>query len=217
MKLPETAMPRIPLLPEAGLTPEQQEVYDKVFAGPRGAVVGPLRAALHSPQLADRWQALGEYLRYRTSLGRRFSELAIIITGRFWNSQVEWAIHSEVALRAGLGADIIEAIRCARPPSFRNPAEAAIYDYVTQLLQFGTVDGEIHKTVHALLGTVGVVELTALIGYYTMVAMTLNAHQLPVPDGGAQQLLEAWSGPGLQPPTPLPARIPVEAGGPEVR
>ena len=113
------AMSRIPLVDSEDLTPEQRQVYDTVVAGPRGTVVGPLRVALHSPELADRWQKLGEHLRYRTSLAVRQSELAIITVARHWNSNVEWSIHAEVALGAGLDPAVIDAIRHARPPVFR--------------------------------------------------------------------------------------------------
>ena len=79
-------MPRIPLPPVEELNPEQRQVYDAVVAGPRGVVRGPMRAALHNAELADKWQQLGELLRYRTSLPPRLSELAILVTARHWTA-----------------------------------------------------------------------------------------------------------------------------------
>src|SRR5690349_11205781 len=81
---------------------EQRRVHDKVVSGRRGKIVGPLRAALHSPELADRWQALGEFLRYNTSLTPRLSELAILVTGRACQSPFEWYAHRAEALKAGV-------------------------------------------------------------------------------------------------------------------
>ncbi len=175
-------MARIPLLPDGGLTPEQQVVYDRIVSGPRGRVVGPLRAALHSPELAERWQSFGEILRYGSSLTLRHSELAILICGRYWNSPLEWFIHSEIGMRAGLSNDLLAAMRAAKPPSFENETDAAIYEYSRQLVEFGHVDDAAYDVARRLLSDVGLVELTAIVGYYSMVAMTLNAHHVPLPD-----------------------------------
>jgi 4-carboxymuconolactone decarboxylase len=195
-----TAMPRIPLVDSEDLTPAQRQVYDTIVAGPRGTVVGPLRAALHSPELADRWQKLGEYLRYRTALTVRQSELAIIAVARHWNSDLEWSIHVEVALGAGLDPAVVDAIRHARSPVFTDPTEALIYEYTRQLLAHGQVADEVYADLYASFTEVQMVELTALVGYYTMVAMTLNAHAIPSPTGGGQL-------PQASPPSHGPARV----------
>ena len=78
----------------------QRAVWDSVVAGPRGRVIGPLRAAIHAPDLARAWSSLGEALRFGTSLGKRLSELAIIVTGRRWSAQVEWFVHAQAAADA---------------------------------------------------------------------------------------------------------------------
>ena len=111
-------MPRIPLFSTDSMTPEQERVYDEIVNGPRGQLVGPLRASLHNPALADRWQKFGEILRYDTSLPPRLNELAILVTARRWNAQLEWHIHAPVAVEAGLAADAVEALRRALPPEF---------------------------------------------------------------------------------------------------
>lgn len=181
-------MARIPLPTPEAMTPDQRNVYEKIIAGPREAFVGPLRAALHCPELADRWQKLGVLLRYQTSLPARLSELAILVTARRWNSQLEWYIHADAARKVNLPEPIIEAIREAHSPEFEDPDDAAIYEYAREMQVSGQVSEPIYMRVLAKLGIAGVVELTALIGYYTMVSMTLNAHEIPLPDG-AQALL----------------------------
>ena len=197
---------RIPLLGSEGLTPAQRRVYDKVVAGPRGAVVGPLRAALHNPELADRWSELGEQLRYHTSLLERQSELAIIVVARHWNSDTEWAIHSEIGRNAGLSDDLIETIRLARPPRFDDPIDALIYDFTRQLLSAGQVSDEVYSRLYAAFDAVRMVELTALVGYYTMVAMSLNAHHIPIPPNtgsGLPRVAADAAVTALPPPLPL--------------
>jgi 4-carboxymuconolactone decarboxylase len=180
------------------MTPEQRSVYEKIIAGSREAFSGPLRAALHCPELADRWQNLGALLRYQTSLPTRLSELAILVTARRWNSQLEWFVHADAARKATLPEPIIAAIRQGHSPEFEDPDEAAVYEYAREIQGSGQVSESVYAKVLAKLGIAGIVELTALIGYYTMVSMTLNAHEIPLPDG-AQALLMPVASPARSP------------------
>lgn len=195
-------MPRIPLpsTREDLADDAQRAVWDGVVAGPRGRVIGPLRAAIHAPHLARAWSALGESLRFGTSLGKRLSELAIIVTGRRWSAQVEWFVHAQAAADAGLEPAIIEAIRDGVSPRFSEAADALVYDYARLLLRDGAVPAALHAQVTERFGVTGVVELTALVGYYSMVAMTLNAHDVPLPDGATPPLTAPPQGLFDQPP-----------------
>jgi 4-carboxymuconolactone decarboxylase len=183
------------------MTAEQRDVHDEIVTGVRGRLIGPLRAVIHSPDLARRWSRLGEYLRFSTILPKKLNELAIIVTGRRWNAQLEFHIHSEAAKVAGLDAACIEAIRLAQTPVFADDSEAEVYEFARQLQQTGTVEPSVHAAVTARWGERGVVELTGVIGYYTMVSMTLNAHEIPLPDGARPPLAPPPDG-GL---TTLPA------------
>ena len=176
-------MARIPLPSPEEMTPEQQRIYAAVVAGPRGQVIGPLRAAIHSPQLAERWSELGEFLRYGMSIPARQTELAIIVTGRRWTSQIEWWVHARAAIDASLAPAVVEAIRNCAAPRFDCSDDAAVYEFTRQLQQTGQPDLKTYGAIHERWGVRGVVELTALIGYYTMVAMTLSAHDIPLPEG----------------------------------
>lgn len=188
-------MARISLPAREDMTAEQQSVYDSVVSGPRGVIVGPLRAAIHNPELAGRWSALGEVLRFSTTLPKRLSELAILVTGRRWTSQVEFLIHARAAADAGLAESVIEAIRKANSPVLDRQA-LEVYEFARQLQETGQVPLVAYKAIVAQWGERGVVELTALIGYYTMVSMTLNAHDIPLPNG-EQPALPRISGPAL--------------------
>jgi 4-carboxymuconolactone decarboxylase len=179
---------RIPLPSPAELSPEQRRVYDTIIAGPRGAVRGPLRAAIHNPELADKWQQLGELLRYRTSLPPRLSELAILVTARHFDCQFEWFAHELPALEAGLERLTVEAIRDSTPVTGLKADELVIFEYSAQLHARHFLEDSLYGKALSLLGVVGVVELSALLGYYAMVAMTLNAHEVPLPDGVAPPL-----------------------------
>jgi 4-carboxymuconolactone decarboxylase len=178
------------------MTPEQRSVHDEVVSGVRGRLVGPLRAVIHSPDLARHWSRLGEYLRFSTCLPKKLNELVIIVTGRRWNSQLEFLIHAEAAIAAGLDPACVEAIRVGETPAFADEAEAEVYEFARLLQQTGTVDAPVHAAVTKRWGAQGVVELTGVIGYYTMVSMTLNAHEIQIP-ADAKPPLSPVNGSGL--------------------
>ena len=186
--------PRIPLPGREALDEAQRRVWDIVVSGPRGQVIGPLRAAIHNADLAARWSALGEALRFSTSLPKRLSELAICVTGRRWSSQVEWFVHARAAEQAGIAPAILDAIRDGRAPVFAAPDEALIYEFARCLQLNGSVPDATYNATRDSFGVKGVVELTALIGYYTMVSMTLNAHRIPLPDGAVEPLIAPETG-----------------------
>jgi 4-carboxymuconolactone decarboxylase len=165
------------------MTAEQRRVYDAVASGPRGIVQGPLLAALHRPELADKWQQLGELLRYRTSLPPPLAEIAILVTAQRSRCQLEWHLHEGFAEKAGVPRVVIDDIHAGRRPTSAEPQMLAIHDYAAELQERRAVSEATYQRVLDDWGVIGVVELTALIGYYTMVAMTLNAHEFPLPAG----------------------------------
>jgi 4-carboxymuconolactone decarboxylase len=183
-------MPRIPLVDPQNLTPEQKRVYDAATGLPNreGSLPPPYQFALHCPELTDKWQQLGELLRYRTSLPRRLSELAILITARHWTCQYEWYAHEPCARAGGVADSVIEAIRTGVRPAFAQPDEQALYEFVTELYRRRSVSESAHKRLLDALGVKGIVELLALLGHYNMIAMTLNANEYGLPPGVAPPL-----------------------------
>ena len=179
---------RLPLPRVESLSAAQRRVYDTIESGPRGTVPELFMALLHNAALADRVQSLGALLRYETGLEPRLSELAILAVARHWSCQYEWHWHAPEAARAGLPDAVIEAIAQRRPPPLTAPDESAVYDFSCELQANRAVSDETYDQALDLLGPAGVVELTALNGYYAMIAMTLNEHRVPLPDGAAAQL-----------------------------
>jgi 4-carboxymuconolactone decarboxylase len=179
-------MSRVPHLDPDRLAPEQRKVYDAIVAGPRGRVVGPLLVWLSSPGLADRAQALGAFCRFGTSLLPRLSELAILVTGAHWQAAFEWHEHAPIALKAGLDASTIEAIRVGRPPNLTKSDEAAVYAFAKELLDTRKVSAATYERAAAEVGLTAVVELVGILGYYSLVSMTINAFEVPPPDGAPQ-------------------------------
>ncbi len=181
-------MPRIPLVSEASMTDAQRRVYEAMLHGPRRSPpVGPLAAAMHRPDLAEAWSALGLVLRFNSSLLPRSREFVILLVGRFWGCQFEWFSHEAEARKAGLSAETIETLRHGRA-TFAAPDEQAIHDYAIELLRDHHAGDATYQPVLAAYGPAGIVELTALIGYYSMVALTLNAHEIGPPEGAEPPL-----------------------------
>jgi 4-carboxymuconolactone decarboxylase len=171
-----------PLAPE-NMNPEQKRVYDDIASGPRGGVRGPFTALLHSPKLADCVQHLGAYVRYDCSVPQKLRELAILITARHWMAPYEWYAHEPHARKAGLSEEIIDAVRAGNRPSFTEPAEEAVYDFVTELYATHRVSDGKYSAVVAALGEEGAVDLTGLLGHYGVISMTLKVFEIPLPDG----------------------------------
>jgi 4-carboxymuconolactone decarboxylase len=180
--------PRLPTPTPEAMTPAQQKVVDAILNGPRGSLSGPFRAWLHSPELADRLQHVGAYVRFDNVLPRHLSEFAILITARHWTAQLEWHLHHPMALAAGLDPALAAAVAEDREPASLQPDERAIYDFATQLHRSGQVDDAAYDAVRTLFGEQGVVDLIGVCGYYTIVAMTLNVAQVALPPGEALPL-----------------------------
>jgi 4-carboxymuconolactone decarboxylase len=176
-------MARVPEVEPDKLNAEQRKVYDAIAGGPRGAVRGPFLALLHVPELASRISQLGELIRYDTSLGRKLSELAIITTARAARCQYEWHVHAKIAAESGLSAASIEAIRTGKDPAFTDANERVVYQFVHELASSHRVSDATYAAVIKAFGTVGAVELAGMVGYYSMIAATLNAHAIDPPPG----------------------------------
>lgn len=174
-------------LPEV-LTPEQAEVVAEVVAGKRGKVPGPMIGWLPNPELARRAQHLGALLRFETSLEPVLSELAILICGRHWTSHHEWTAHKRIALEAGVDPQTVGDIAARRPPYLRNEREAAVYAVAQTLLAQTKIDDALYARGIAVLGERGMVDLVGILGYYSMVALTLNAFELGLPEAYATDL-----------------------------
>ncbi len=179
-------MTRPPVLDETNLTAEQRVIFDIIRSGPRGVVEGPLRVWLQSPALADPAQRLGAFCRYGTRLEPRLSELAIITVGAYWQAGFEWYVHATIAARAGISGDVIEAIKTGSEPVFVKADEQAVYQFTRELLTRHSVSDATYNTAQDLFGAAACVELVGILGYYTLISMTINAFRVPVPQGAAE-------------------------------
>lgn len=175
--------PRFTTLDVSILSDAQRAVVDEVRRGRRGTVPANVLAWLPNPELARRAAALGELVRYETALPPRWSELAILVVARRWSCDYEWAVHVAEAGRAGLEVAIIDAIGRDEVAPALAGLDAIVHAFVRELVTTGRVSDQRYDDALEALGEVVVVDLIGLVGYYTLVAFTLNAREVAPPEG----------------------------------
>lgn len=171
-------MARIPDLDVNTLTPDQSRVYKAIASGPRGGVQGPLAVWLHRPELADKAQQLGRYCRYDSSLPPRLSELAILVTARIWDAAFEWDAHEPPAREAGLGDAVITALANDETPAFTQTDESVVYRFARELNLKRNVSDSLYAEAEETLGCDALVDLVGVLGYYSLISMTINAFKV---------------------------------------
>jgi 4-carboxymuconolactone decarboxylase len=165
---------RLPPIAPASWTEAQRRVAEAMIAGPRGAVLAPFVPLLRSPELADHVQRLGEHLRYRSAIGVRLTELAILVTAAEWQQAVEWAIHAPIAEREGITPATIAALARRERPLALADDEAAVYDVCIELHRDHCISDNTWERAIAQFGEAGVVDLIGINGYYALLAMVMN-------------------------------------------
>lgn len=176
---------RLRPIAESELTDTQRELVAAIASGPRGKFSwgGPFGAWLHAPELGLIAQRLGAYCRYGTSLPPRLSEFAILVTAAHWRAQYEWHVHAPIAEKQGVAAATIAELKRGRVPSRAPKDERAMFGFLNELYRAKRVRTATYKTLEGLIGTQAMVELVGLAGYYTTVAMTLDAFEMALPEG----------------------------------
>jgi 4-carboxymuconolactone decarboxylase len=165
------------------MNPAQQRVVDQIIAGRRGRFGGPFQLLIRAPEICEHAAKLGEHLRWGTSLPDRLSELAIITTARFWRAQYEWFAHAPLAKEAGVPEAAIEAIRTGGTPLFAAADETLVYKIGSEIFATQRLTDESFRAAVAALGDAGLIEVIAIIGYYTLIGNTLNVFQVALPAG----------------------------------
>lgn len=181
MSVAALAQDRMPPIPADKLTPEQKKAVELLVATPRGNAgpTGPFIPLLRSPELMNRMQAVGEYLRFHNSLPQKLVEMGTLMAARESAQQYEWDVHYPLALKAGLAAETANAIADGRRPERMADDEALLYDFVTELLRNKSVSDPTYARMLAKFGEQGIVDTTSLVGYYSTAAMILNVARAP--------------------------------------
>ena len=174
-------MPRIPPVTRQRVNPELRNIFDRVSSGPGGVGTGPMSILKNSPELARRAIPLFEYVRNESSVPQRLRELAMLVTARMMDCPYIWNAHAALGRQAGLSDNLVDALRDRKPLPAAPADEAAVIAYGMELFQSRRVRQETFQAVLNLLGAQGLVELTTLLGFYTMLAFNANAVDLGLP------------------------------------
>lgn len=164
---------RVPSMAREILDAAGVAAFDEIRAS-RGRVSGPFSVLLHDPELARRVAAVGEVLRFAGSLPAPLREAAILTTAAQRHCLYEWRYHVSVARAVGVREDLIAHIDTGRP-AVLTEREASVIGYVIELCNEDRVSDSRYWALHDVLGTKVMVELSVLVGYYSMLACVLNA------------------------------------------
>jgi 4-carboxymuconolactone decarboxylase len=179
---------RMPAIAEADMTPEQRAAVD-AFREKRGQEPGgPFVPLVRSPAVLEAATHLGAYLRFDSALAMDLSELAIIITARRWSQNYEWGAHRKIAEKAGLSPDVSQAIGDGRRPEGMTGEQQIVYDFCTEVHANGQVCDVTYDKAKAAFGEQGVIDLTTICGYYSLLAMVMNVARTSLPDGAETEL-----------------------------
>ena len=173
---------RLPKIQPDEMSPRQREVGDRI-AGRRGAVRGPFQVWLHSPELCDRVEALGAFVRFESSLPLHLRELSLLMAARNWDAQYSWNAHVDKAVEAGIPLAAVEAIAAGRPAEFDRPEDQAFYEFCQELLTEHFVGDETFARALHHFGAQALVDAVGSLGNFTMLGMCLNAFQVDLQAG----------------------------------
>ena len=165
----------------ADLGPDERAIVQGAI-NKLGGPFGPRMPLLHSPEVAIAWSQLGRALK-KSELKDAWRELAILVVGQHWQADFEWHAHASRAATAGITPEQISAIKCGQIPAFDDKATSQVHAYCCELVHTKQVSDGTYDEARHLLGDKVLVELTALLGHFTNVAMTLNAHHVQLPPG----------------------------------
>jgi 4-carboxymuconolactone decarboxylase len=172
---------RMPPIPKDQWTDAQHKAATE-FAMMRGQeVFGPFAVMLRSPEVMLRAGAMGDYMRYRTSLPPALNELIILIVARHWSQPFEWYVHQPTALKAGLNPQIVAAVSKGRRPEGMSSDESIVYEFTTELLRLQNVNDATYAKAVERFGEHGVIDMVGVAGYYSFLSMMMNTARTAVP------------------------------------
>ena len=171
------------------MSAEQQQMTRAVLSGKRCNMQGPYNVLLRSPEVGHLAQEFGAHTRFNSSLPFALNELAILLVARDWTSQFVWWAHRQIAEDAGLPVALIQAISNQMPIPQNLPDDViAVFEFCKELIQIRKVSDSTFTQVVKHFGERGVVDLMATMSYYTLVCMSLNVDDYPLPDGVEPEL-----------------------------
>jgi len=183
MSWTKAASQRLPELTLAQLDDQQRPIAERILKFSRIGLSGPYHIWLRSPQAAKPIIDLMDYVRFQSAVPNRLREFSILIQGRLWRSQVEWSSHYQPAIKAGVSAETLAALRMNKRPSTMQPDEAAVYDFCMELFTKHAVSDQTYANLHKFMNDQQIVDLTLLQGLYVTAAATMAMADQGLPPG----------------------------------
>ena len=183
------------------MTPEQREVYERVLedrgktgakggfsvTNADGSLVGPWNAMVYSPLIGGLAERMGSFCRHQNACAPDLIEIGILVVGREWKSQFEWYVHEKLALKAGVSEEAIVGLRDGVSPEKIHgftEKQQLVYKYCFEFHEMKRVSDQTHSdALTAVGGERALVDLVFTMGFYHQISMTLNAFNVPLPDG----------------------------------
>jgi 4-carboxymuconolactone decarboxylase len=205
MARPPEMIVRLPKLDPEKMSPRQREVHDKI-AGKRGKVGAPYQVWLNSPELCERVEAVGAYLRWEAAIAPKYRELSLLIAARFFDAQYSWNAHTAAAIKEGIRPETLEAIAERRPPPFNDDEERVFFAFAMEILENHFVRQETFDAARKAFGEQGIVDIVGALGTFSMLAMLLNTFEAdlqkdvapPYPDIRGYARVKAAAGPAAR-------------------
>lgn len=177
------AEPRLPPVAPEAYDEAQKAALEDFIATRKVGFSGPWHVFIRSPELLTHAQRMGEYLRYRCTLSGRISEFVILLVARDWTQDYEFGTHRNHGLKAGLPEAVVAAVAEGRRPDGLDDELSIIWDFVTELQRARRVSDTTYARALARFGEKGVVDLAGIVGYYSLLALTMNVARVPPPEG----------------------------------
>jgi len=179
---------RLPPIPPEKMTAEQKKAVEEFVAARNAPVSGPFIPMLRSPEVMTRARAMGDFLRYKSSLPPRLSEFVILMTARQWTQQYEWNTHYDIAIKAGVKVEVAKAIAEGRRPEGLAEDEQILYDFCSELQHNRSVTDATYARMLSKFGETGIIDTAGIVGYYSFLAIMLNTARTP-PDPSSAPVL----------------------------
>jgi 4-carboxymuconolactone decarboxylase len=179
---------RLPPIPPEKMTAEQKKAVEEFVAARNAPVSGPFIPMLRSPEVMTRARAMGDFLRYKSSLPPHLSEFVILMTARQWTQQYEWNTHYDIAIKAGVKVEVAKAIAEGRRPEGLAEDEQILYDFCSELQHNRSVTDATYARMLSKFGETGIIDTAGIVGYYSFLAIMLNTARTP-PDPSSAPVL----------------------------
>ena len=184
-------MARLPAATRDSVPENQRDAFDKIVQN-LGSVppYGPGSVMIHIPEASLRATALNQYLRNESSLPNKILELAMLVTAREMDCQYIWNAHAASGRAAGLEDEVVDGLREGEDFTGLPADEQAVIDYGRELFRNHQASRGAFQAALEQFGRQGLVELTMVLGNYTMLALNINAFDAELPPNRTEPMLQ---------------------------